>query len=161
MKGREGPVRTPPPPRTDRIAGGALLLFSLWVAWESRSFVVGFPADPVGPRALPLFSAGILAMGGLVLFARPEADPRWPETHTFVRLLGAVGLLLLFPVVLPALGFIATTTGVMAGLSLLFGGPLLRSAGGALLFSGALYLLFVYALGIPLPIGRLFLAGPG
>jgi putative tricarboxylic transport membrane protein len=146
---------------TDRVAGAVLVVGAGVVAWVSRGFVVGFPADPVGPRALPLFAAGILAAAAGALLLRPAPDPRWPEPHVGVRLGLATLILFAYPALLPFTGFILTTGAAIALLSLLFGGPVLRSAGAAFLFTGGLYLLFVYALGIPLPIGRLFLAGAG
>lgn len=146
--------------RADRTAGLGILLLAAAVAWETRRFVVGFPADPVGPRALPLFAAAILALGTVHLLRRPEEEPTWPEARTGIQLLGATTLLFVYPVLLPLLGFVVTTGGVLAGLSLLFRGPRLRGALAAFLLSGGLYLLFVHALGIPLPVGRLFLA-PG
>jgi putative tricarboxylic transport membrane protein len=146
---------------TDRVAGALLVVAALVVAWVSRGFVVGFPADPVGPRALPLFAAGILAAAAGALLVRPGPDPRWPEAHVALRMGLATLVLFAYPALLPLTGFILTTGAAITLLSLLFRGPVLRSAGAAFLFAGGLYLLFVYPLGIPLPIGRLFLAGGG
>lgn len=144
---------------TDRVAGALVVVGAVLVAWASRGFVVGFPADPVGPRALPLFSAAILALSALFVLARPGPDPRWPEVHVLGRLALATLILFAYPAVLPLTGFVVSTGLAVVLLSLLFGGPPLRSSAAAFLFAGGLYLLFVYALGIPLPIGRLFLAG--
>jgi putative tricarboxylic transport membrane protein len=148
-----------PERRSDRIAGAILLLLAAGVAWEARTFVVGFPADPVGPRALPLFAASILALGGVRFLLRPDPGPSWPDRSDQGRLAAAVGLLAAYPVLLPTLGFVATTGGAVTALSLLFGGPRLRSVGAAFLFAGGLYLLFVQLLGVPLPLGSLFVAG--
>jgi putative tricarboxylic transport membrane protein len=142
---------------TDRLAGTALLLLAGAVALASRGFVVGFPADPVGPRALPLFAAALLAGAALPFLLRPGPEPRWPEAHLALRLAAATALLLAHPLLLATTGFIVTTGGVITALSLLFGGPPLRSAMAAFAFAGGLYLLFVHALGLPLPIGSLFL----
>lgn len=142
---------------TDRVAGGLLLLLAGAVALAARGFVVGFPADPVGPRAFPLLAAAILALGGLRLVFRPAPDPDWPPRGDARRLALAAGTLAVYPVLLPFLGFVATTGLVVTALSLLFGGPPVRSVGAAFLFAGGLYLLFVYALGVPLPVGNLFL----
>lgn len=146
---------------TDRAAGTILLILAGAVALATRAFVVGFPADPVGPRAFPLLAAGILALGGLRLLLKPDPDPDWPTPREAGRLALAAAALLAYPLILPVLGFVATTGVVITALSLLFGGPPLRSAGAAFLFAGSLYLLFVHALGVPLPVGALFLARGG
>jgi putative tricarboxylic transport membrane protein len=146
---------------TDRATGTLVVGLGIAAAWASRGFVVGFPADPVGPRALPLFSAAVLVAAAGALLLRPDPDPRWPGRRVVLRLGVAVVLLFAYPPLLPLTGFIVTTGGAVALLSLLFGGPPLRSTAAAFLFAGGLYLLFVYALGIPLPLGRLFLAGGG
>jgi putative tricarboxylic transport membrane protein len=158
VEGGEGPSGVK---ITDRVAGALVVTGAFLVAWASRGFVVGFPADPVGPRALPLFSAAILALSALALLLRPGPEPRWPEAHVAGRLALATLILFAYPPLLPLTGFMVTTGVGVTLLSLLFGGPPLRSTVAAFLFSGGLYLLFVYALGIPLPIGRLFLAGGG
>ncbi len=147
--------------RTDRVLGVALLLLGAVVAWESRKFVVGFPADPVGPRALPLFAAALLAVVGLRVLFRPERDPRWPDGASRIRLGLATGALFAYPVLLPVIGFIVTTGTVVLCLSVLFGGPVLRSSLAAFLFAGGLHLLFVHALGVPLPVGTVFTAPLG
>jgi putative tricarboxylic transport membrane protein len=146
---------------TDRATGAILLVLAGAVALATRAFVVGFPADPVGPRAFPLLAAGILMLGGLRLLLKPDPDPQWPSPGEAGRLALAAGALLVYPLLLPFLGFVTTTGAVVTSLSLLFGGPPLRSAGAAFLFAGGLYLLFVHALGVPLPMGALFLAGGG
>ncbi len=139
------------------MAGGFLVILALWVAWESRSFVVGFPADPVGPRALPLFAAAVLGGAGLYTLFRPEPNPLWPPSHTVLRLVTAVAILGAYPLALAWIGFVVATGGAVTLLSLLFQGPPVRSALAAFLFSGGLFLLFVHLLGVPLPVGQLFI----
>jgi putative tricarboxylic transport membrane protein len=145
----------------DRIAGGLMMLLALATAWLARGFRVSFPADPVGPRALPLFAAGLLAAAGLSLLLRPgPPGPAVPRDARF-PLAVAVGVLAAYPVVLPLLGFVASTTAAMGVLAVLFGAPPVRALVATSALAGALYLFFAYALGVPLPIGRLFLVRGG
>ncbi|MEX2466340.1 MAG: tripartite tricarboxylate transporter TctB family protein, partial [Gemmatimonadota bacterium] len=54
---------------------------------------------------------------------------------------------------LAPLGFVLATVLEFALLARLFGGTLARGAAAGLVFAGLLYVLFVYGLGLPLPLG--------
>jgi len=51
---------------TDRVAGGALVLFSLLVIWESRALPLGTWRQP-GPAYAPVLLAALLLLFGLCL----------------------------------------------------------------------------------------------
>jgi len=143
--------------RADRIAAAALALLALAAAFEARGFRVSFLTDPVGPRALPWLAAGLLALGGALLLLRPDEDGPWPPWPGARRVAAAVGASLLYAGLLQPIGFIAATTLLVTLLSRMFGGRLLPSALTALALAGGLYALFALLLGVPLPIGALFL----
>jgi putative tricarboxylic transport membrane protein len=145
-------------PSADRRAGVVLLVLALAVAWTARDYRVAFIADPVGPRAFPLVAALLVAMGAVPLVLRPLPAAAWPRGAVRVRIATAAGALALYPLLLPWLGFIATTGSLMWVLALLFGGRGGRAALAAFGMALGMYVLFVYALGVPLPIGALFLA---
>jgi putative tricarboxylic transport membrane protein len=142
--------------RTDRVAGGALAVLGVAVAAEASTFHVAFLTDPVGPRALPLLTAGILVLSGMALALRPGPEPAWPPPREAARLGGAVLALLVYAAVLPVAGFIPSTTLVVAGLALLFGASPLAGGAAAAALSTALWYLFVWALRLPLPLGSLW-----
>ncbi|TVP44077.1 MAG: tripartite tricarboxylate transporter TctB family protein [Gemmatimonadales bacterium] len=146
----------------NRVAGAGLLVLAAVAAWLARGYTVNFIADPVGPRAFPWVAAGLIAVGATFMLLRPEerAGPSLPSgrLRPFLLALVALGL---YPVLLPLLGFITTTAGVMWVLARLFGGRAVPSAAASLGLAAAMYLLFVYLLSVPLPLGRLFLAGGG
>ena len=73
--------------RSDRIAGLVGLLTAVAIALEARGFTVDFLTDPLGPKALPLFGAAMLAGGALLVLLRPEPSPSWPDAGGRVRLL--------------------------------------------------------------------------
>lgn len=151
--GTEEEVVTTSPPSTDRIAGALLLALALAVALQARTFRVAFLTDPLGPRALPLLVAALLAACALVLLRRPGPGSPWPGARGLGRAGGGAAVFALYGLLLEPLGFGAATTAAVAGLGILFGGRPLRTLVAGLVVSGALWLLFVLALGIPLPLG--------
>ncbi len=140
----------------DRIAAVGLLVLAALVVLEARTFTVGFLADPLGPRAAPYLVAGFLAASGMSIYVRPGPNPAWPPAAVWCRLSMSVAALGVYAVLIDPIGFMPATVAVVSVLSLIFGGRLKHSLAAAVLFSGALYLLFVYLLGIPLPVGDLF-----
>ena len=150
-------TETSPRPLSARIGGGTLLTAAIAIAVEASTFEVAFLTDPVGPKALPLLVAAILAAGGLAQLFRPDIDVAWPESAVLKRMAGAAGSFVGYAVVLPYVGFFLSTTAVVTALSLLYGGPPLKGTLAAAALSGALWLLFVSVLGLPLPIGDLWM----
>jgi putative tricarboxylic transport membrane protein len=141
----------------ERWIGVVLLLLAIAAAWLARGYRVSFIADPVGPRAFPLLGAALIAIGAARMLVRPAVRAVWPTGGLLARLAAAAAVLALYPLVLPLLGFITATGALMWALALLFGGRGIRALVIAVLIAAAMYALFVYALGVPLPIGRLFL----
>lgn len=152
---------TPGRPRTDRVAGILLLLLGGSVAIEARTFRVAFLTDPLGPRALPLLVAGLLAACGLALLRRPGPEPAWPRAPGLFRGAAGAGVFLVYSLLMQPLGFGPSTVGAVAGLGILFGGPPRKVLLTGVVTTLLLWLLFVPLLGIPLPVGWLFTGGRG
>ena len=144
------------PTRTDRFTGAALGLLGAAVALEATTFDVLFLTDPVGPKALPMLAAGILVASGAMLLARPGIGGAWPGRSVLVRMVGAVAAFGAYAGLLAPLGFVLSTTATVASLSMLFGGPWRKSVGAAAVLSVTLWYLFVWLLGLPLPLGALW-----
>jgi putative tricarboxylic transport membrane protein len=158
------PVSAPDPasprearPVADRIVGGALVAAALAVGLEATTFDVVFLTDPVGPKALPALVAMMIGIGGLRVLVRPRDTVDLPDGPTWLRMSGAVAVFLGYAAALPFLGFFLSTTLVVAGLAILFGGPWKGGLAAGLTLSAALWLLFVYALALPLPVGELWI----
>jgi len=141
---------------TDRILGGVLLVLGVAVAGEATTFDVLFLTDPVGPKALPLAAAAILVGSGALLAIRPGLGGGWPRPGTLLRMAGAVATFSAYAALLAPLGFVLATTATVASLSILFGGPWKRSVVVAAALSVALWYLFVWLLGLPLPLGAVW-----
>ncbi len=151
----------------ERWAGALLLTVTLLAGIAAWGFRVNFIADPVGPRAFPLVALALMAVGAGWMVWRPEGrgmaeaepeagEPSLPRTP-ILRVLPALLAMALVPVLLPTLGFVVSVGGVMWVLALLMGGRMGPAALAALALAGGLFLLFVYGLGVPLPVGELFL----
>lgn len=140
--------------RTDRIAGALLLLVSAGYGLEAYRLQADFLADPLGPRAFPLLLAASLALFSLYLLVRPDPDPAWPPPHVLRGQLGMLASFVVYSYALAPLGFLLATTLEMAWLSRLFGASWRTGLLGGLGLAVVLYVIFVFGLGIPLPLGR-------
>ncbi len=138
----------------------AAAVVALAAGWEAWGYQVAFVTDAAGPRALPLLAVALMLAGSVALALRPHtgAPGSGPGETGIVRPVLAGALFLAIPFLIPWLGFMVTAGGAMAGLAMLLGAPLTRALAAGSAIAVALYLLFVYALGVPLPVGALFLA---
>lgn len=142
--------------RTDRVAGIVVTALGLAVGAEATTFHVLFRTDPVGPKVLPMLAAAIFVGCGLVLVARPGPGGPWPARPALLRMAGAVAAFGVYAALLAPLGFVVATTVTVTALSILFGAAWRKAATAALLLSVVLWYLFVWALGLPLPLGTLW-----
>jgi putative tricarboxylic transport membrane protein len=145
--------------QTDQVLGSLLVLLAAAVAVEARTFTVDFLTDPLGARALPLFVAGLLAVGGVAIALRREPEPDWPAGKVWRSIALSCLSFLAYAALLGPLGFVLSTLGEVFLLALIFGGPPVRSLAGAAMFTVVLYLLFGHVLGLSLPMGSLFRVG--
>ncbi len=141
---------------TDRVAGLAGLALAAVTALETRTFRVTSLVDPIGPRALPWLAAFLIGAGALVLLLRPAANEDAMPPGTLRRIVVAVLVFLAYAGLIAPIGFFAATTLLGVALSLQFGARPVPALLAAAAFSGALWLLFALALGLPLPAGELF-----
>ncbi len=141
---------------TDRIVGALLWGLALWYGLEAVRLKVGFVTDPVGPKAFPLLLAGLLALTSTYLLWRPDPEPAWPQAPVWLNAGLALGSLVGYAYLLVPLGFVLATTLEVGFLGLLFGGRARASFPAAFALALGLYALFVWGLGIPLPLGRVF-----
>ena len=142
--------------RSERIAGVILVLAGVAAAAEAMTFDVFFMVDPVGPKALPLLSAGIFVVTGVLLAARPTRGVVWPGRPKLLRMGGSIAAFLAYAGMLAPLGFFTATTAAVGALSTLFGAPPLRAFAAAAALATAMWFGFVFGLGLPLPIGELW-----
>ncbi|WP_293174433.1 tripartite tricarboxylate transporter TctB family protein [Oceanithermus sp.] len=144
-----------PSRRSDRIVGVLLLLLSIGYGLEALRLQAdtGYLADPLGPRAFPLLLAAGLAVLSLYLISRPDLDPAWPPPRVLRGQLAMLVSFVVYSYALAPLGFLLATTLEMAFLSRLFGASWRTGLQGGLGLAVVLYVIFVFGLGIPLPLG--------
>ena len=128
----------------------------LAVGAEATTFDVLFRTDPVGPKLLPLVAAAIFVGSGVFLAARPGPGAPWPPGPVLARMAGAVAAFGAYAALIGPLGFVVATTGTVSALSLLFGGPWKKAVTAALTLSVVLWYLFVWVLGLLLPLGTVW-----
>ena len=139
-----------------RVGGGvALLALSAAVAAEAATFVVGFPTDPLGPSAFPWVAAALIALGGFALLIGRGELGETVERDGLRRIGLATASFVVYALILAPLGFVPATTLEFLALAVLFGGRPLRATAVGLVFSMLLFAVFVYGLGLPLPLGIL------
>jgi putative tricarboxylic transport membrane protein len=140
-----------------RVPGLLLTLAGAGIGLEATTFEVRFMTDPVGPKALPYLVALMLLLAGAKGLVRPDPASSWPARATVPKLAAATVAFLTYSVALTSLGFFLSTTLVVAALSHLYGAPVRHGVPAAALLSGALWLLFVHLLALPLPVGTLWM----
>ena len=143
--------------RADFVIGLGLLAFALVYYQQSFSIVRGFASDRLGPAFLPRMLAFALAALSLTLIVRALAgrsDPSRPPEMRVGVFAAVMGLLVIYAVVMPAVGFIVATPILLAAVIWLLG---LRQwvtlLGTALAVTAVLYVVFGRALHVLLPLG--------
>lgn len=143
-----------------RDKAGDIVSALLLLAFAAAMFLLtlGFPApgqanDP-GTAALPRIVAVGLGVLAVLQLVRPGVWEPLPRGRTVLRLVGIVGLLVVYAMVLEILGFILASTLFLLGAIVLAGGrrPLYLVLIPPVL-SVVLFYVFYMLLGVPLPRG--------
>lgn len=140
---------------TDRIAGAILFALAVWYWWVAGTYSVQF-GDPAGPSLFPRIVAIPMGLLALVLIVRPDPNPVWLRWPAAARQVGALAILLGYPLLISPLGFPIATFLACLPLSLILGGTWLQATLTSLVISLGLYFLFTALFGLSLPSGPLF-----
>ncbi len=141
---------------TDRMTGGLMLVLSVVYAYQATHFNVGFMADPIGPKAFPLIIAAFMFLVSLYLVFRPDPEPEWPVRRVWINKGLVLVSFVLYAYALVPLGFLLSTTLQVTFLAFMFKGKIWKGLAAAVVASLILYSIFVYLLGIPLPLGKIW-----
>lgn len=139
------------------VLGVALLAYVIPNYVPVPSYGVG---DAPGPQAFPRVLAwGFVILGGLdaaIVWFGGEATP-WRKPEALGRLALVSGILLASLLAMPYLGMVPVGIAMMIAVTTLASGqPIRASVMTAVLFSAAIYIIFVLVAGIPLPMGEVW-----
>jgi len=141
---------------SDRIAGTIILLFSIWYGFEASSLELGFLSGGLTPRQWPYTLAVAMAILAVIIIVRVDPEPDWPSLSKFLDIFAVAISFVIYAYLLVRIGFLAATTIETAFLSYRFGAKPLQAVIVGVGASLLLYVIFVFGLGIPLPIGWIF-----
>jgi len=134
----------------DRVAGAVLLVVAIAAWWLSYGYTSGF-GQALGPGVFPRLVCVPLALLSLYLMGRPGVNQRWPERAALIRQLVLLALLMVYAGLVEPLGFLPTALLTVILMIRLFGAQWRQALPFGLLLTLSLYLLFEFALGMPLP----------
>jgi putative tricarboxylic transport membrane protein len=146
-------------PSTDRIAGIVIIVFALLYGFEATRLKAGFGSGAIGPKDFPLFLAGLMLLMGIgLLISGSSFKASWPNQKSWLDVTLVVGSFIAYAYLIVPIGFIAATTLETGLVSHRFGAKWWQALATGFGISVALYALFVWGLGVSLPIGKVFRA---
>lgn len=150
---------------SQRILGAVLLAICIALTLVAWGYQAPFSYEPVGPRAYPLLLLGLLIGGTLYLLFKPASnvaeekfghDEDVPmDQQMLVKVSTCVVLMVAYASLFERLGFVLSTLPFGFLIALLYGARWWQAAVTGIVASISLYLLFDYALDVPLPLGVL------
>ena len=166
----------------NRVAGALIVVFSLLYGLEAYGLESGFGAGVITPRSFPLLVAAIMGLIGVGIFFSPkpesatsdatsadleadsaetngvaaDAERVFPTVSGWLNAGSLLASFVAYAFLLVPIGFITATALETAFVSQRFGAKIWQALITGITVSLALYALFVFALSIPLPVGRIF-----
>lgn len=140
----------------DRILGGAALALAAIMIAFGYGLDAPFSYEPVGPKAFPLLTAGIIAACGMaLLIGRGGAvdTAAGPGTNRALLLLSAA--LLVYALLFEPLGFLLATALLMTPVAMVFGAKWWQGLVTGIGLAASFYVIFDRGLQVVLPAGLL------
>ena len=135
---------------SDRIFGLVVVMGALAFFAGALQIQTSFLSDPVGPRVFPMLIAASALLCGLVLIAKPDAEPEWPALAAWGNMAIALVVLVSYALLIGPMGFLTSTALAAAGVSYLIGKNARTAALAGLGLSLVLFVIFKYGLGLGL-----------
>lgn len=134
----------------DRIAGALLLALAVGAWWLSHDLESGF-MQPIGPGEYPRLISLPLAALSLLLILKPGFNQRWPGRAALLRQALTLLVLACYAGLVKPLGFLPASLAAVILLIRLFGAAWKSALISGAVLTLALYALFEFVLGMPLP----------
>ncbi|WP_395003950.1 tripartite tricarboxylate transporter TctB family protein [Cypionkella sp.] len=135
---------------SDRIFGLVVVMGALAFFAGALQIQTSFLSDPVGPRVFPMLIAASALLCGLVLIAKPDAEPEWPALAAWGNMAIALVVLVSYALLIGPMGFLTSTALAAAGVSYLIEKNARTAALTGLGLSLVLFVIFKYGLGLGL-----------
>lgn len=133
-----------------------MLALAVAYGWGATQFPEPFGGvEAVGPETFPKLLSVVLALSSLYLIVKPDPSNAWPAGRTLLELVIAIVVLIAYTLLLQPLGFIIATTLAVGTLCWRMGAAPLRAYLTGLAAGVVVFLLFTFALDLPLPLGLL------
>jgi putative tricarboxylic transport membrane protein len=100
------------------------------------------------PKLFPILIGSVAAICSLIMVFRPDPEPGWPQTRSWISMAIAVVVLAIYAVLLTPLGFIGPTIFAAGILSYQISNRFVASAASGVGLSLGLFVLFKFALGL-------------
>ncbi|MGK2905400.1 MAG: tripartite tricarboxylate transporter TctB family protein [Desulfuromonadales bacterium] len=141
---------------SDRIVAILLLVLVLAFGIQALSYVPESYTDVLGARAFPLTVALFMLPLTIVLIFSKGTPRVWPSRRAWKSVIIALVSLIIYGLIINLVGFLIATAAIFIVYGSLYKARLWKTVVAGLLSSLALYALFVWALDMYLPVGRLF-----
>lgn len=138
---------------SDRVFGVVGLLLASFYAWQATGIELSFISDPVGPKMFPYIIAVVLGLSSLVFVLKPDPAPEWPAVARMFEIAVSVAVMIAYALVLPELGFVASTAMAASFLSWRLGAPWPHAVAAGAAISVGIYVIFHLLLGLSLARG--------
>lgn len=138
----------------DRILGLILLTLACAYGWGAFNFPIAFAGpESVGPATFPKVLALIIGICSLYMLIKPDQQEEGFKYKALPELLLVIAVLVLYALLLAPLGFILSTSLMVAFLCWRMGVKPLHAGLTGVISSTLVFLLFHFGLALPLPIG--------
>lgn len=150
--------------KRDQITGAVLVLLGIVVAVLVGQFKVPFAASYPGPKALPMIAvAGFIVCGAGIFVESTKSqkeEPVFLVKEGWLRVLASIGLLALYILGMKYVGYLVMTPVICYALTTLYAKGSSSTLKGRLIYTvlltAAIYVIYVFAFGLGVPMGELF-----
>ncbi len=133
---------------SDRIFGLITLITAVAYIAAATQIQTNLFSGQFLPKLFPLLIGAVAAISSLVLIFKPDPDPEWPQSATWLNMAIAVAVLSIYAVLITPLGFILPTMFAAGIISYQIAPNVRNAALSGIGLSLLLFALFKYALGL-------------